>query len=80
MLMAQMDRDDPAEDDPDFDEPIADFLRRWPEGFYEFESRSLDGDNYESKVMFYDEAQCPARSVRIASTCDSIASRLVNPK
>ena len=40
------------EDEPDFDEPIEDFLARWPEGIYEFESRSLDGDDYESEVMF----------------------------
>lgn len=40
------------EDEPNFDEPIEDFLARWPEGLYEFESRSLDGDDYESEVVF----------------------------
>lgn len=40
------------EDEPDFDESIEDFLARWPEGEYEFESRSLDGDDYESEVEF----------------------------
>lgn len=40
------------EDEPDFDEPIEDFLHRWPAGSYEFESWSLDGDNYESEVEF----------------------------
>ena len=40
------------EDEPNFDESIEDFLARWPEGFYEFESISLDGDDYESEVYF----------------------------
>jgi len=40
------------EEEPNFDEPIEDFLARWPEGIYEFESWSLDGDDYESEVYF----------------------------
>ncbi len=40
------------EEEPNFDEPIEDFLARWPEGLYEFESTSLDGDDYESEVVF----------------------------
>lgn len=40
------------EDEPDFDESIEDFLARWPAGDYEFESKSLDGDDYESEVKF----------------------------
>jgi hypothetical protein len=31
------------DDEDDYDEEVEDFLRRWPEGYYEFEGRRLDG-------------------------------------
>ncbi len=39
-------------DEPDFDEPIEAFLRRWPEGIYEFEAETGSGAEIESEVTF----------------------------
>lgn len=44
------------EDEPEYDEPVAAFLRRWPAGVYEFEGSTrigveLEGEAYLSHVM-----------------------------
>ena len=38
------------EDEPDFDEPVGAFLRRWPEGVYEFEGTTGTGDEIEGEA------------------------------
>lgn len=45
------------EDEPDYDESVDDFLRRWPQGYYEFEGKRvgglgpLDSEAYLSHVL-----------------------------
>lgn len=40
------------EDEPDFDEPVEAFLRRWPEGAYEFEGTTGTGVEIDGEAMF----------------------------
>ena len=40
------------EDEPEFDGPIEEFLRRWPEGLYEYEATTRAGVEIEGEVMF----------------------------
>ena len=37
-------------DEPDFDEPVEDFLKRWPEGVYEFEGTVPKGPDLEGEA------------------------------
>lgn len=71
--------------EPAFDElPPAQFFRRFPEGLYEIEGLTLEGDELEGEVRLSHVMPAPARNVKVnglaaAKNCDAILPKVSPP-
>ncbi len=71
--------------EPPFDElSPADFLKRFPQGIYEIEAVTLEGDELEAEIMLSHVLAGPPRSVKVngkksAANCDAVLPVVSQP-